>query len=152
MHGPSLAVEDAVVFGTLFSHLRSHRHIPVLIEAYQDLRLPRCKTVSEGELNNARLVWLPPGSARDQRDVSMKASRASGSEHWDEGQLRKQWEEVAGVFGYCARDAAEDWWVNWGVLRERSESINPLEFNYNMAKDVIITPFKTVEFTSEVVI
>jgi salicylate hydroxylase len=140
-------VEDAVVFGTLFSHLRSHRQIPVLTEAYQELRLSRCKTVSEGELNNGRLVWLPPGDARDQRDAYMRASRASGNEHWDEGQLREQWEEVAGVFGYCARDAAEDWWVNWGALRERSEAICPLEFKCEMVTDVIMAPWQAPELT-----
>ena len=138
MHGPSLAVEDAVVFGVLFSHLRTHQQIPILTEAYQDLRISRCQMVHEGELNNARLVWLPPGEARDQRDTYMKASRTAGSEHWDEGQLREQWEEIAGVFNYCARDAAEDWWVNWGALRERSQSINPLEFNFEAVTEVVM--------------
>lgn len=147
MHGPSLAMEDAVVFGVLFSRLRNYGQIPILTEAYQDLRMSRCKMVNEGELNNARLVWMPPGKAREQRDAYMKASRASGNEHWDEGQLRKQWEEIAGVFGYCARDAAEDWWVNWGALRERSQAMNPLEFDYQTVTEVVTTPLKKTGFT-----
>jgi salicylate hydroxylase len=147
MHNVSLAVEDAVVFGVLFSHLRSHQQIPIFTEAYQDLRMSRCISVTESELSNAHLVQLPPGEARDQRDASMRASRASGHEHWDEGQLRKQWEEIASVFGYCARDAAEDWWVNWGVLRERSEAINPLEFKFEAVTEVVMTPSHKTEFT-----
>jgi salicylate hydroxylase len=122
-------MEDAVVFGVLFSYLRTHQQIPIFTEAYQDLRYSRCQMVAKGELNNnGRLLWLPPGETRDHRDAHMKASWASGNDRWDEGQLRKQWEEVAGVFGYCARDAAEDWWASWGTLRERSEAVNPKEF------------------------
>jgi len=145
MHGPSLAMEDAVVLGVPFSRLRSHDQIPILTEAYQELRYSRCKMVHEGELNNGRLVWLPPGEARDQRDAYMKASRASGNEHWDEGQLRQQWEEIAGVFGYCARDAAEDWWVNWGALRERSQAMNPLEFDYATVTEVVMSPLENLK-------
>ena len=33
--------------------------------------------------------------------------------------LRASWEELKGSFGYEAYDAADDWWVDWGVLRER---------------------------------
>ena len=29
--------------------------------------------------------------------------------------------EVAEVWGYYAIDAAEEWWVEWGMLRERSQ-------------------------------
>lgn len=28
--------------------------------------------------------------------------------------------EIAEVWGYYAIDAAEEWWVEWGMLRERS--------------------------------
>lgn len=129
-HSASLAMEDAVVFGVLFSRLRSHHQIPILTEAFQDLRIGRCKTVNEGEKSNAHLVWLPPGKDRDMRDAYMRKSMAAASAHWDDNKLREQWEEVAGNFGYSARDAAEDWWVNWGSLRERSQSVNPLDFKF----------------------
>jgi hypothetical protein len=29
--------------------------------------------------------------------------------------------EVAEVWGYFAIDAADEWWVEWGLLRERSQ-------------------------------
>jgi len=29
--------------------------------------------------------------------------------------------EMAEVWGYYAIDAAEEWWVEWGMLRERSQ-------------------------------
>lgn len=108
----------------------------------------RCKTVSEGEKNNARLVWLPPGEHRDARNEYMKKSMAASSAHWDDNQLREQWEEVAGNFGYSARDAAEDWWVNWGSLRERSQSVNPLEFKFQTTMEVVTTAVDKVEITA----
>jgi len=146
MHGPSLAIEDAVVFGVLFSRLRSYDQIPILSEAYQELRFSRCKTVHESELSNWKLVTLPPGPAREQRNAYMRKNMAAGHERWSEGQLREQWEEIAGVFGYNARDAAEDWWVNWGALRERSQSMNPLDFKFEM--EVITSPVEEIEPTS----
>jgi len=94
------------------------------------------------------LVWMPPGEARDMRDAHMKQSMAAGSEHWDEGQLLEQWEQIAGVFNYCARDAAEDWWVNWGSLRERSQAKNPLDFTFDTVTEVVTTPIENVEGVS----
>jgi hypothetical protein len=29
--------------------------------------------------------------------------------------------EIAEVWGYFAIDAADEWWVEWGLLRERSQ-------------------------------
>ena len=31
-----------------------------------------------------------------------------------------QWREVAETFAYDCEDEADDWWVQWGVLRERA--------------------------------
>jgi len=146
MHGPSLAVEDAVVLGVLFSRLRNHDQIPILTEAYQELRFARCKSVHESELSNSQLVTLPPGEARNQRNAHMKMAMAVGSERWDEGQLRQQWEEIASVFGYNARDAAEGWWVSWGALRERSQAMNPLDFKFEL--EVLTSPVEETESMS----
>lgn len=33
----------------------------------------------------------------------------------------KQLAEIAEVWGYYAIDAADEWWVEWGLLRERSQ-------------------------------
>jgi salicylate hydroxylase len=112
IHNTSLAVEDAAVFGTLFSRLRTFDQIPELLEAFQELRQARCEAVHLSELNNAALVWLPPGPERDARDAGMKKMMEAGHDHWDEGMLREQWDTIAEVFGYNAREAAEDWWVN----------------------------------------
>ncbi|KAA1468828.1 FAD/NAD(P)-binding domain-containing protein [Dentipellis sp. KUC8613] len=119
-HGCSLAVEDAAVLGTLFSHLRSHEQIATLLYAYQDLRQERAGILNELELSNAGLCWFAPGPERDARNESMRQSRAQGSEHWDDSALGDQWGVISEVWGYHAVDAAEDWWVQWGLLRERA--------------------------------
>ncbi|TFY56669.1 hypothetical protein EVG20_g8838, partial [Dentipellis fragilis] len=119
-HGCSLAVEDAAVLGTLFSHLRSPDQIATLLYAYQDLRQERSGILNELELSNAGLCWFAPGPERDARNESMRQSRAQGSEHWDDSALGDQWGVISEVWGYHAVDAAEDWWVQWGLLRERA--------------------------------
>ncbi|KAF8636411.1 hypothetical protein AX17_003593 [Amanita inopinata Kibby_2008] len=118
MHGPSLAVEDAAVLGVLMARLRTLNQIPQLTEAYQDLRQDRCSQVIDSELNNAALVTLGPGEHRLARDAALRLSLQARGDHWDESQLRDQWDEIGAVFGYSAREAAEDWWVKWGNLIE----------------------------------
>lgn len=31
--------------------------------------------------------------------------------------------EIAEIWGYFAIDAADEWWVEWGLLRERSQLV-----------------------------
>ncbi|KIJ20852.1 hypothetical protein PAXINDRAFT_106622 [Paxillus involutus ATCC 200175] len=119
-HSASLQVEDAEVLGWLLSRLHSWDQLPHLLEAFQDIRQKRCRSVHEQESMGIQLVWLPAGQRRDARDESLRAMMVPGLQGWDEDKLRLQWEEVNDFLGYSAREAAEHWWVNWGMLRERS--------------------------------
>jgi salicylate hydroxylase len=38
--------------------------------------------------------------------------------------LRGAWEEFRGTFGYEAYDAADDWWVDWGIMAHRLTGTN----------------------------
>ncbi len=109
-HGPSMAVEDAVVLGSLFSHLRTMNQIPSFLNAYQELRQRRCDLVKLADIGNAQMVAMPDGPAADARDEDIRHE----IEEWDEGTLKAQFEEIAEIFLYDAGDAAEEWWVNWG--------------------------------------
>ncbi|KAF8892106.1 hypothetical protein BD779DRAFT_1670451 [Infundibulicybe gibba] len=122
-HSTSLVVEDAQVLGVLMSRLRSWDQLPQFMEAFQDIRQGRCHHVYYCELNNAALVTLPPGEHRDMRNAGMRLSLQAGDCEWDENQLRAQWDEIGEVFGYNAREAAEDWWVKWGTLTESTQKI-----------------------------
>ncbi|PCH44468.1 FAD/NAD(P)-binding domain-containing protein [Wolfiporia cocos MD-104 SS10] len=114
-HGPSIAVEDAVVFGSLFERLSSWEQVPSFLSAYQELREARCAEVKASDIRNAQMVAMPPGPARDARDEDM---RKNSADEWDEGTTKQNFEEMAWVFGYDARDAADEWWVNWGRFSE----------------------------------
>ncbi|PFH46881.1 hypothetical protein AMATHDRAFT_82406 [Amanita thiersii Skay4041] len=118
IHGASLAVEDAVVLGVLMAQLRSRNQIPQLTAAFQDIRQDRCNQVIDSELNNAALVTLPPGEQRHARDAALRSSLDFKEAQWNENQLRDQWDEIGDVFGYNARETAEDWWVKWGTLTD----------------------------------
>lgn len=37
------------------------------------------------------------------------------------GPTEAEMAEIAEVWGYYAIDAADEWWVEWGLLRERSQ-------------------------------
>ncbi|KAH7914821.1 hypothetical protein BJ138DRAFT_296148 [Hygrophoropsis aurantiaca] len=118
----SMQVEDAEVFGSLFSQFRSWDQLPLLLEAFQDLRQRRTQTIHAKETKAFQTVWVPPGPERKARDEALRSVMVSGRQGWDEKKMRWQWEEICEVFGYSAREAAEDWWNTWGMLRERSRT------------------------------
>lgn len=120
----SLPIEDASVLTTLFTYLKSEEHIPYLAYAFQEIREPRARSLFSKETKAFGTVWVPPGPARDARDEALKMMLLEGHKGWDDSRLRWQWDEICEVFAYHGREAAEDWWVMWGVLRERSQQVS----------------------------
>ncbi|KAL1945044.1 hypothetical protein VTO73DRAFT_2671 [Trametes versicolor] len=122
-HPAAMAIEDAVVLGSLFSHLRTFDQIGSFTSAYQELRQRRCELVKLADIANAQMVSMPDGPNADARDEDMRRRK----DEWDEGTLKAQFEEIAEIFLYDAGDAAEEWWVNWGrfseVAREQPHNI-----------------------------
>jgi len=35
--------------------------------------------------------------------------------------MAEKWEQLKDLWGYDAEDEADNWWVQWGVLRERAK-------------------------------
>ena len=105
-----MAAEDAVVLGSLFSHLSTLDQIPSFLNAYQELRQKRCELVNMGDIRNGQMVVMPDGPEAAARDEVL----GHRVDEWDEGMLKGQFEEIAEIFGYDAGDAAEEWWINWG--------------------------------------
>ncbi|KAL0953594.1 hypothetical protein HGRIS_004802 [Hohenbuehelia grisea] len=145
-HNASLAVEDAVVLGSLMSRLRSREQIPMLLQAFQDIRFQRCTDTVLSELNMASLCTIPAGPERDARDAGLKAAMlevADRDHRWTDQQLLEQWQEVGHIFGYNARDAAEDWWVNWGSIGESSDAMpvhKPLNLRFEVTETIASEP------------
>ncbi|TBU59476.1 FAD/NAD(P)-binding domain-containing protein [Dichomitus squalens] len=124
IHSTSMAIEDAVVLGSLFSHLSMIDQVPSFLSAYQELRQRRCELLMAAGISNARTVALPDGPLAEKRNADMRARNVD----WDEGTLKAQFEEIAEIFAYDAGDAAEEWWVNWGrfsaAAREQPRTMN----------------------------
>lgn len=129
-HTTSMVVEDAVVLGTLFSHLESMDQVPQFLNAYQELREERCKTVREEDVSNAALMRLPPGPDRDMRNATMTAPATD--DQADLGVLKRELDAFAAIFCYEAADAAEEWWIDFG--RWQPENSRPshksIDFTY----------------------
>lgn len=77
------------------------------------------------------MLRLPPGPSRSARNeiwASVKSLKQDEEAHVHarsdaepEGQeLREQWQGLFDIWGFDAKDAAEDWWLKWGVLEERA--------------------------------
>ncbi|KAI0272531.1 hypothetical protein BC834DRAFT_1038601 [Gloeopeniophorella convolvens] len=121
-HGCSVSVESAAVFSTLFSYVRNQDHIPLLVRAYEDIRRDRTEFLHQIEVQNVTQSMFPPGPDRIARDEEMRKSLELGDVKWDDDAYLGLWGEICKIWSYNAFDAAEDWWVKWGVLRECSLS------------------------------
>lgn len=117
-----MAVEDGAVLAKLFSHLTSDRQIPSFLYAFQELRQARTRTVRASEFGNAFFMAMPACDASRQRDDGMRALGARGVNVLEggDGEASGLWDEIRTMFGYDCEDEADDWWVQWGLLRERA--------------------------------
>ncbi|THH15911.1 hypothetical protein EW146_g4655 [Bondarzewia mesenterica] len=131
MHASSDCLEAAFVLSTLLSHLRTRSQLPSLLYAYHDLRSPRSARLHQVEMDNHMYLGLRAGEGKEERDAAMRTARLAtergsggSSDGEDDGELERQWGEICEIWGYDAREDAEDWWVKWGLLRERASSMN----------------------------
>lgn len=64
---------------------------------------------------------LPDGPEQEERDRSMREAYSMGSGGWDETMFRHLWENIRILFAYDPEEEAEEWWQQWGLLRERAQ-------------------------------
>ncbi|KAG6915296.1 hypothetical protein DXG01_012274 [Tephrocybe rancida] len=122
----AMTIEDAAVLARLFSHLRAADQIPSFLCAFQDLRQRRCSSVTSKEAGILEYMTMPSGDAQRQRDDTMRLKRDAGLgilEASEEAEESAEWVEIKEVFGYDAEDEADNWWVQWGLLRERANGV-----------------------------
>ncbi|KAF8500000.1 FAD/NAD-P-binding domain-containing protein [Hysterangium stoloniferum] len=120
--GAAMAVEDAVVLGSLLSRLEHPSQLKPMLQAYQDLRLPRTAATQLSSRLNQKIFHLPDGPEQEARDASMRAAMLD-PDHTYEGN-QNQWADQKKnmeQFGYDADAAAEDWWREIG-----EQQIGPL--------------------------
>lgn len=122
-----MTVEDGAVLAKLFSHLRTKDQISHFLYAFQDLRQPRCSMVLKKEFGDIHFMTLPPGEMQQYRDEMMRAKRDAGLDVLDAAdgmEETPQWVEIKEVFGYDAEDEADNWWIEWGLLREMAKGLD----------------------------
>ncbi|KAJ8517068.1 hypothetical protein ONZ45_g5690 [Pleurotus djamor] len=123
----SLTIEDGAVLAKLFSHLRSEDQIGSFLWAFEELRQPRCSSVISGECGVVQFMTMPPGDFQEGRDAGMRAKRDAGLSPLSatsDAEETPEWVEIKEVFGYDAEDEADNWWVEWGRLRELAKGVN----------------------------
>lgn len=109
------------MFGALFSRLRSRDQIPTFLHAYEELRFERCWDIQQSESANSNSVMLPDGPMQEERDRTMRKAAELGSGGWDDATFRHLWENIRILFAYDPEEDVEEWWQQWGQLRERAQ-------------------------------
>ncbi|KIY52581.1 FAD/NAD(P)-binding domain-containing protein [Fistulina hepatica ATCC 64428] len=114
-----LAVEDGAVLGKLFSHLKREDQISGFLAAFQELRQARTYPLMRQAFGAMRMLTLPA----DEQETYRREMHASEHQVITDIKEMPHWHEVADIFSYNAEDDADNWWVSWGLLKERAEGI-----------------------------
>jgi len=121
LHTYSIAIEDGAFIGKIFSHTRNPSRIREFLNAFEETRKPRCLHICQSEKQYIDVMALPDGPMQAGRDASMRANAAAGRNVMDTGDadaLQEMWDDMRMVFGYDPADAADEWWISWGRLRD----------------------------------
>lgn len=121
-----MALEDAAVLGKLFYHLSTLEQTSDFLYAFEDLRKQRCAEALVGDTSMLLLISMESGPEQEARDNGMRAKYRAGKNvlEGDDtgGGEGEQWVTIRTIFGYDCEDAADNWWVQWGLLRARANS------------------------------
>ncbi|KAH9975995.1 hypothetical protein BGW80DRAFT_1295721 [Lactifluus volemus] len=128
----SVCVESATVLSTLLSYVCGIDHIPVLVQAYETVSRERTEFLHRLELAHVARMMYPPGPERTARNQDFKALLNMGQLKWSDDAYLGLWGQMCKIWAYNAFDEADDWWVQWGMLRERS--LLPLHQNPNIER------------------
>ncbi|KAJ7853856.1 hypothetical protein B0H13DRAFT_2579914 [Mycena leptocephala] len=70
----SVLIEDAATLGRLFSRLSNRNQIPLLLNAYQEIRHSRTSATQDSEYQSLIQISLASGILREARDTALKAT------------------------------------------------------------------------------
>ncbi|KAJ7926409.1 hypothetical protein B0H13DRAFT_2653845 [Mycena leptocephala] len=117
-HTCSVAIEDGVFIGKIFSHTRDPDRIPEFFYAFEENRKPRCAYILQAEKKHVGFITLPDGHEQISRDATMRANHAAGRNVLDvpeANDILGVWDELRKIFDYDPMDAADEWWVSWAL-------------------------------------
>ncbi|KAI0808369.1 FAD/NAD(P)-binding domain-containing protein [Fomes fomentarius] len=124
--GAAMAIEDGAVLGNLLSRVSHPSQLAALLQAYEDLRLPRTAETQNQSRLNQEIFHLPDGPEQEKRDASMRKATEVELRRWRSGRRvpddplagsANQWaDEKKNVeqFTYDADEAADRWWREGG--------------------------------------
>ncbi|KAH8824293.1 hypothetical protein DL96DRAFT_204022 [Flagelloscypha sp. PMI_526] len=113
-YNTSMAAEDGAVLGHLFSHIQSPNQIPFFLNAFQEIRQPRCNKTAVDEHLGYCLVAMPAGPDRDARDAVFPKLTDSNECDMSNEYLALLWGAYIERYNYNCKEAADEWWVVWG--------------------------------------
>ncbi|KAJ7098793.1 hypothetical protein B0H15DRAFT_772207 [Mycena belliarum] len=121
-HNASMAIEDAITLGRLFSRLSDRKQIPLLLDAYREIRHPRTRATQESEYQSLVNISEPSGPLRDVRDGGLKATLSKEFEDFHNCEasalLVQSWEQYLVLFSHDANEEVDNWWSMWGSVVE----------------------------------
>ncbi|CDO72572.1 hypothetical protein BN946_scf184983.g55 [Trametes cinnabarina] len=124
--GAAMAIEDAAVLGNLLSRLNDPSQLKPLLQAYEDLRLPRTAETQRQSRLNQKIFHLPDGPEQEARDAQMRQAMELELRVMREGVAPgevtlegspNQWadrKKNEAQFAYDADREAERWWREVG--------------------------------------
>ncbi|KAJ7930106.1 hypothetical protein B0H13DRAFT_1703069 [Mycena leptocephala] len=122
-HNSSMAVEDAVTLGTLFSHLSNRKQIPIFTETYEELRQRRTNEARISEYQALVQISLPHGELQEGRDEALKLTLSPAFDDFENCEfsdlLVHAWEQYLVLFSHDAGEAVDNWWSKWGFTVEK---------------------------------
>jgi len=109
-------VEDLTTMCCLFSNLKKREDIPIILDGYTRIRVPRNNLLQSTELKALDMISLV-GPEAEARDQALRAS--ANAENQDDEWHAKLWAEYLEFYDYDARDAADEWWHQWGRFTDK---------------------------------
>ncbi|KAJ7113175.1 hypothetical protein C8R44DRAFT_984956 [Mycena epipterygia] len=103
-----MGLEDSAALAKLFSHLSRKNQITDFLNAFHEMRHPRCKATAQ--VYRRALAYLM-GSGPLPKETAPDAPDAN-----EAGSTPTLIPEGSDLFWYDADDHAEEWWVVWGLL------------------------------------
>ncbi|KAJ7044714.1 hypothetical protein C8F04DRAFT_1069282 [Mycena alexandri] len=118
MHNSAMGIEDAETLGRLFSGVTDRTRIPMLLNAYQEIRHPRTTAAQDSEYQSLEEISLPTGIAQEARDTALRTTLIEAVDDFDKcsdsTQLMQIWEQYLVLFAHSPSEAVDNWRSMWG--------------------------------------